>query len=128
MKVSTEERAEAIAQLKKWLKPGDTVYTILRHVSRSGMRRVIGVVILKYDRKQRRIVDLHPNYSVSKVLGLRRGDSDGVVIDGCGMDMGFALVYDLGRALWPDGTPKPHGTRNGEPDRDGGYALQHRWL
>ena len=22
----------------------------------------------------------------------------------------------------------PHGTRNGEPDSTGGYALKHRWL
>ena len=52
----------------------------------------------------------------------------GLVIGGCGMDMGFHVVYNLGRAMWPDGTPDPHGTRNGEPDRDGGYALKHRWL
>ena len=45
-----------------------------------------------------------------------------------GMDMGFAVVYDLGLSLWPAGTPAPHGTRNGEPDANGGYALKHSWL
>jgi len=44
------------------------------------------------------------------------------------IDMGFHVVYNLGRTLWPEGTPEPHGTRNGEPDRDGGYALNHQWL
>lgn len=44
------------------------------------------------------------------------------------MDMGFHVVYALGSALWPDGTPAPHGTRNGEPDTAGGYALKHEWL
>jgi hypothetical protein len=42
--------------------------------------------------------------------------------------MGFAAVYNLGYALWPNGTPEPHGTRNGVPDRDGGYALKQCWL
>jgi hypothetical protein len=31
-------------------------------------------------------------------------------------------------ALWPNGTDTPHGTRNGEPDTNGGYALKHRWM
>jgi hypothetical protein len=53
---------------------------------------------------------------------------DGITIGGCGMDMGFELVYQLGYALWPNGTPAPHGTRNGEPDTNGGYALRQRWL
>ena len=38
------------------------------------------------------------------------------------MDMGFQAVYCLGLSLWPDGTPEPHSTRNGEPDTNGGYA------
>lgn len=52
----------------------------------------------------------------------------GIKCDGCGMDMGFQLVYSLGRTLWPLGTHEPHGKRNGQPDREGGYALKHRWL
>jgi hypothetical protein len=49
-------------------------------------------------------------------------------MSGAGMDMGFELVYRLGQAMWPNGTPEPHGTRNGQPDSDGGYALEHKWL
>lgn len=97
MKAKERERQEAIAQLREWLKPGDTVYTILRHVSRSGMSREIGVVILKDG------ADLHPNYSTAKAIDARQGKYDGVVMGGCGMDMGFALVYNLSSALWPDG-------------------------
>lgn len=55
-------------------------------------------------------------------------DRGGLKVGGCGMDMGFSVVYGLGMALWPNGTPKPHGVRNGEPDSDGGYAIGHRWL
>ena len=43
-KIDTE-RAEAIATLRKHLKVGDTVHTVLRHVSRSGMSRSISVII-----------------------------------------------------------------------------------
>ena len=41
-------------------------------------------------------------------------------------DMAFDAVYSPGMAMWPQGTAKPHSTRNGEPDTCGGYALNHR--
>ncbi len=124
-KKAETEKAEAIAKLREWLKPGDTVYTILRHVSKSGMSRDISVVIIRDGEH------LHPNYSVAKAIGERLVNShgnDAIRMGGCGMDMGFQLVYLLGHHLWPKGTPKPHGTRNGAPDSDGGYALKQRWL
>lgn len=111
-KAQKAERAEAIARMQEWVKPGDTVYTILRHVSRSGMQREIGVVLLlPGDRREeadarhggRTPVDVHPNYPVSVILGARTGKHDGVVVGGCGMDMGFHLVYTLSRYLYPDG-------------------------
>lgn len=113
------ERADAIEQLRGMLKPGDTVATILRHVSRSGMRRCISPVFNGRDMSY--LVALAMNDRVSDRHG-------GIVCDGCGMDMGLHLVYTLGATLWPNGTPAPHGVRNGEPDYSGGYALKHRWL
>lgn len=44
-KVSKQEYAEQLGKLREWIKPGDTVYTILEHVSRSGMSRTIKVVV-----------------------------------------------------------------------------------
>ena len=61
-------------------------------------------------------------------MGDKRADDGGIKIGGCGMDMGFYLVYNLGYTLYPNGTPKQHGTRNGEPDFDGGYAFKQAWL
>lgn len=131
---TTTERTEALDRLRGWLKPGDTVYTILRHVSKSGMQREVGVVI------QRDGDFLHPNYAVSQAIGVRLGKRDGVIMNGCGTDMGFEVVYNLGRALWPEGVPcagpncpsndHSNGDRNHEPHvhNDGGYALRHRWL
>lgn len=125
-KKSDAEREEARTKLREWLKPGDTVYTVLRHVARSGMSRDISIVLIRPDGET-----LHPNYSVAKAIGARLVNAhgyDAIRMGGCGQDMGFAIVYELGYALWPKGTGKPHGTRNGAPDSDGGYALKHRWL
>lgn len=124
------ERAEAIATLRKWLKPGSTVYTVLRHVSRSGMSRDISLVIIHKGET------LHPNHIVSRAIGERlvtRNGSDALRVGGCGMDMGFHIVYALGYALWPKGFKLPKGAygRNGDTsgyETDGGYALKHRWL
>jgi len=127
MKISKTERERCLAELHKILKPGDTVHTILDHVSRSGMSRDIRVIVMKTDDKGEPYI-LHPNYLVSQVLGVPQAKRDGLKMGGCGMDMGFQLVYCLGAAMWPKGTAKPHGTRNGEPDSDGGYALKQRWL
>jgi hypothetical protein len=109
------------ADLRDRLKPGDTVYTILRHVSSSGMSRRISLAYVA----DGRICDI--TYSAAIALGSRVSDKGGILVGGCGMDMGFHLVYSLGAALWPDGTPEPHGNRNGEPDSTGGYALKHCW-
>lgn len=134
MRQADKERSDAIAQLREWLKPGDTVYTILDSVSRSGMSRQIRVVV-PYSRVRCRVcghertsenctptlyvgevcerapectglyevsIDhLHPNYSVAKAIGARQAKKgDGIIMGGCGMDMGFALVYELSQVLY----------------------------
>lgn len=48
-KYSKTEIKESFERLRKWLKPGDTVHTICDHVSRSGMSRVIRVVVIDKD-------------------------------------------------------------------------------
>jgi hypothetical protein len=39
MKYSKEEKERALKRLHELIKPGDTVYTSVKHVSRSGMSR-----------------------------------------------------------------------------------------
>lgn len=152
-KYSKATIAEAKAQLRKWLKPGDTLHTIVDHVSRSGMSRNIRVVLLRDGEAT------HPNHSVSVVLGYPRAKrGDGFVVGGCGMDMGFHVVHSLGYALWGEEaaegtgreanklrkaiyeadkfywhqggkTEKPDWTKPGREWFGGaGYALKHRWL
>ncbi len=93
------EQAEARERLLKWIKPGDTIHTILRHCSRSGMQRVIS---LKKTEEDGNIIDL--SYNTALACGMRYNrDREGIVIGGCGMDMGFALVYDLSYVLFGKG-------------------------
>jgi hypothetical protein len=106
MKYSKEEIAHEKENLLKWCPKKATIYTSLEHVSRSGMQRSIKLYVVVDGRLY------HISYCVAVVLGRsRKHNRDGVTIDGCGMDMGFDLVYSLGRALYKDG-----------------YAFDHRWI
>ena len=119
------ENTEAIQHLRKILKPNDTVYCVLRHVSSSGMTRRIDFYSFKGGA---------PRYLsgyMSKAIGLRRHKDGGLIVQGCGMDMGFSCVYDLGRTLFPKGFKVAGIGRNGDTsghDTDGGYALKSEWL
>ena len=116
---------EKIQTLRKVLKPGDTVYTVLRYVSRSGMYRVISLLIVK--KGEIKCID----YLAAELLEGWDRKHEGCKASGCGMDMGFHLVYNLGRVLFPRGFKTWPGYWRNEPlefDKDGGYAFHQRWL
>ena len=153
-----EEKAKALEYLHEYLRPGDTVYTILRHVSRSGMSRSISALVILKDG-----IPYEVSHLVSHAgRGAFDRNSGGVKVNGCGMDMGFHLVYNLSYVLFPDGFDcvgdgcPSNDHSNGQPydyqytadtcpgqpcssacdhvgispipHKDGGYALRHRWL
>lgn len=120
-KQKAHDQANALDMLTD-VKPNEIIYTIVKHVSASGMSRDIAVYRVA-DGKPRDI-----SYFVSKILNWPLAKNGGVKVSGCGMDMGFHLVYTLSCALFPKGTDTPHSTRNGVPDSDGGYALKQEWL
>ena len=121
MNYSKEEVKQSTEYLHKFLEPGSKVFTVLRNVSRSNMSRRIDLYTISGGEM------IYLSHAAAVVMGNPR-PNDGIKVGGCGMDMGFHLVYNLGATLWPKGTSKPHGTRNGEPDSDGGYALKQSWL
>lgn len=134
-KVTKAERDEAIAQLRECLKPGDTVYTVLKHRSRSGMQREIAVLLVADATDGSGPYARNASYRVATALGWRCSDRDAVVVGGCGMDMGFHVVYTLGRVLFPEGGSLEHSPRRAQEERagetrerDGGYLLKHCWL
>ena len=124
---------------KEWVlelvKPGSTVYTILRHVSRSGMQRTIDMIVLT-ERGPRSIA-----YQASVLTGssLDR-DRWGLRVRGTGMDMGFDLVYELSYQLFSEGfdcigeSCPSNDHKNGDRDytphqhKNGGYALIQNWM
>ena len=135
-KAQKAERDEAVAKLREMLPPGSKVQTIVRHVSSSGMTRHISLVVARVEDGQPTVHDI--TWLVGKALDYRRNQKDGgLVVSGCGMDMGFAVVYDLGRKLYPDGGPlsATGGIRRMQAERegvkketDGGYLLKQEWI
>ena len=102
------EREEIKQQLKKELKNCKTLYTIVDHVSQSGMTRDIRVFLIKNNKP------LNISYKVAKVLNQKQGRNKwlaAVRVQGCGMDMGFNTVYNLSHCLFGDG-----------------YKIEQRWL
>lgn len=141
MNAKEKEQQEAVRGLREILKPGDTVYTNLEHVSRSGMSRVISVFLIRDNQR------FNLDFQVGAACDYKRHRRyDGLTVGGCGMDMGFALVYDLSRILFPNGfecigegegykgrcpsNDHLNGDRDFTPHhhQDGGYALKHRWF
>lgn len=119
-KKTQEQRAEAIDSLRAFLKPGDTVTTTVMHVSRSGMSRVIMCQAVGMQDGKPYIRDI--SWLVSRAVGYPLDEKNGgVKIGGCGMNMCFALVYELGSVLFPDGFGivgyKPHPTLPGKHKR-----------
>lgn len=104
-KKQLQERAEARAELLEILDPwgsGDPreVFTVLRHVSASGMSRDISLLVAEDDTLR----DI--TYLAAQALGERVRESNGrraIRVSGCGMDMGFHLVYNLSWALYSTG-------------------------
>jgi len=107
------DREYAIDKLNThYLKEGTKVYTILRSVSSSGMTRHISLVIANGDE----VIDI--TYYAAHALEDRLIESKGhraIRVNGCGMDMGFHLVYNLSSVLFKG------------QDR-AGYVLKQGWL
>jgi hypothetical protein len=128
---------ETADRMRGWCPPGTTLYTILGHVSKSGMTREIGVrAMFPEPRHTDPVTILDLDYNAAAMTGRRLGDN-GVRVQGCGMDMGFELVYNLSHALYPDGFEcigegcPANDHSNGSDVKhhtDGGYALRQRWL
>lgn len=146
-------KAEALEQLRKMLKPGDTIHTVLRHVSRSGMFRRIDLFLL---RKGVNDTPIFLTGYAARVLDYKLSRDGGIGVGGCGMDMGFHLVHHLGYAVFgylgtktgaranklrqrlldanrhyftQGGRTAPDPSKPGDEWTHGaGYAFKHRWL
>ena len=108
-----EEKDEARQKLRDIFATQDrpTVYTALRHRSQSGMSRDISLLTVE-DGKLRNIT-----YLTAQAMGEKVKDRNGqwvIRVNGCGMDMGWHLVYNLSCYVYAG------------QDR-AGYVLSHEW-
>jgi hypothetical protein len=102
MKGSKErDKEEARDALKRVLSPGDTVYGIVRTVSRSGLSRTIDFYAIQQNQP------IYLSGYMSTLLGISRNKEGALKGSGCGMEM----VIDLSRTLF-----------------EHGYALKHEGL
>ncbi len=134
-----EQQEKAIQQLREIIKPGETVTTLLRHVTSSGMSRSISVI--------RDDEDI--TWLVARAMGEKIDQTHGgIKVGGCGMDMGFHLVYNLARTLYPtytclgksdswhDRCPSSTHVNPGDERENyaptvthsDGYSLHQRWI
>ena len=88
------------------------VYTVLRSVSASGMTRHISLKVAHGGD----ILDI--TYLAAQALGDKLQERNGfntLKVNGCGMDMGFHLVYNLSSVLFAG-------------QERAGYKLAQRWI
>jgi hypothetical protein len=120
-KWTEQEIEEAKDYLRKLLPEHSKVYCSLRSVNRSGMSRVItfysvsDVTHVDNDGVKTTVYEpIRLNWYMAKVLGLSLKDTDqgnGLVVPGCGMDMGGGTIYNLAYRLYGDG-----------------YKLEYTWI
>ena len=91
--------------LKKKVKKDSEIIVVIHKVSKSGMQRKMSAFVIY----KKQLVNL--NFDIAKLDIARRNDNNHLVVNGCGMDMGFHLVYTLSSILFKDG-----------------YALKQRWI
>jgi hypothetical protein len=90
----------------EYLNPGDTVYAILRHVSKNGMCRFIDLVVVKENRP------LRITWDAAKTLYMTYDHKhEAIPVKGCGFCPAHFLVADL--AWWLFGNYE---------------ALNYKWL
>ena len=112
IKYTEEERNEQTQKIKGWLDQlkEKKIFCILRNVSRSGMSRDIDFYIFLPDGTR-----LYLSYIIAGLLDYPFNDNKGVKVGGCGMDMGFSVVYGLSCLLY-EGQDRP------------GYIIKHEWI
>lgn len=105
-----EARAYLLSIMSKQVKP--TLYTSLKHVSSSGMSRDMKVLAAV----DGEIIDVTWYAGKLDVGTIKERNGQRVLrVGGCGMDMGFHVVYTISAILY------------GYEER-GAYTIRHEWI
>jgi len=140
METKNEELKTIKEDCLKWVElAGRNILVVLKGVSRSGMLRNMDfyaiVPLTEKEQKEEKHKGIKPkvrkvylNNFISQLLDYKRDERKGTLkVNGCGMDMAFEVVYNLGRVLYPkgDGHTITHRNGNKSPETDGGYLLSY---
>ena len=102
MKIKKETKEGFLAELRESLSPSDTLHCIVRNVAPSGMSRSIDVY--RFRCVDGKIQKEWLSYRIAAVCGESWDNKrECIKVAGCGMDMVYAIAYNLGRVLWPEG-------------------------
>lgn len=106
-----QDKRDAVTRLKHFLGDNPTIYTVCRHVSASGMSRRISCFIANAPDSIQCV-----DWYIEKLGTYKRHRTkEGLVVGGCGMDMGFSVVYNTSADVF-----------NGE--ERAGYKIKQKWL
>lgn len=138
-KVNVEERNDALARLREMLANVDEISTVLLFRSQSGMSRVIAPII----GGMWTVHNISALVAKAGIFPYSR-NYPGLTVGGGGMDMGFHVVYTIGREVIGDQPWRCRGERcpsnehvnPPQVDRgpgiihigDSGYRFRHYWL
>lgn len=101
-------KEKAIEYLKTIINEGDTIYYVVKQVSNSGMYRHITFykfgVKDEFREGEDRIEAYWLTRTMCNALDYRFKDkTECMGVSGCGMDMGFHVIHQLGHVLFGDG-------------------------
>jgi hypothetical protein len=143
LKTAEKERQADFDRFKNFVELGGRkIFVVLKGVSRSGMLRHMDFYVFipcseerQQQLKRRGVVPkvdkVYLNYFIEKFLNYKRDKNNNhIKVSGCGMDMAFSVVYNIGRVLYSNGDGVTITGRNGdkEPETDGGYLLDYETL
>jgi hypothetical protein len=101
----------------KQLPKDTTIYTIVHHVSQSGMMRHVEMFYLKDNQK------IPIRFLTEEVFFYRLNrKTDYYHVSGCGMDMGFSLVHSLSYCV------SEALVKDGKLDEKDGYYFKQSWF
>ena len=93
----TPDQIEARKFLRRFLRKGAKVYTILRHRSAQGTSRFIDLYVVKQNEP------IRITWSAALLLEWSYSTKwEALRVDGCGTDVGFETVYALGGVVLGD--------------------------
>lgn len=95
MKITQTQKNEAIAQLKKFIKPETEIVVVMHSVSKSGMTRKLSAYVVGEDK---RLIWLNGYIATAGIASIDKNQK--IIANGCGMDMLFDLSYKIKTALF----------------------------